>query len=211
MIAAIEIAILARLSAASEAGNVLGYKYRNVESLPIDIDEGLASRVQSFPSAWVVFGGWQPITAFGDGSAQVRCQYHVVVAAENARNEKSTRLGGTAAEVGSYQMAIDAAGLLAGQTLGLQISPLTIGALTSLFTGLDKDRRKVSLFALALSTECLVEALPDGDLTDFATFHVNWDVPPHGGIDADPAEAGVQLPDDAHADATSHIVLPQET
>ena len=209
MIGQIETAILDRLKAASAAG-VLGYRLREVESLPVDIDESLADRVQSFPSAWTVFGGWKVVRAFGDGSAQVRCDFHVVVAAENLRNEAATRLGGTASEPGSYQLAMDVCGLLGGQTLGLEIGALEIGALTSLYTGLSKTKRKVSLFAVALATEIQVETTPDADLQDFTSFHVNWDIPPHGGVDADSLAAGVQLPADAQADATSNIILSQE-
>ncbi len=209
MIGAIEQKILDRLKAASAAG-VLGYKFLEVESLPIDIDESLAERVQRFPSAWTAFQGWKAVKVVGDGSVQVEATYHVVVAAQNVRNERSTRMGGSASEVGSYQMTFDVARLMAGQTFGLQVDPIEVGDCGSLFTGLDPAKRKVSLFSVELKTGFLVEPTPDGDLVDFNVLHVNWDIPPHGGIDADPDAEGVQLPDDEHADATSHIIVNPE-
>lgn len=207
MIGAIEQAIIDRLKAANP---VLGYDFREVESLPVDIDESLAERVQQFPSAWTVFGGWKPVRAFGDGTAKVRGTFHVIVAAQNVRNERSTRFGGSSSEVGSYQMAWDVAGLLIDQSLGLAISPLELGGCNSLFTGLTKSKRAVSLFAVELFTEFTVATTAPADLADLDVLHVNWDVPPHGGVDANPGQPGVQLPDDAHADATSHIILNPE-
>lgn len=207
MIALIENAILARLKAASDQG-VLGYKYAALDSLPVDIDEELQKLIKGYPSAWTVFGGWRPVHAATNG-AVVRGTWHVVVAAQNLRNERSTRVGGSDSEVGSYQMIEDVAGLLMDRDLGLPIGGLQVGACTPLYARqADKDRR-ISLFGLELFSDFILEpvAAPPAADDDFATFHVNWDVRPFGGIDADPATAGVQLPDDAHADATSHITL----
>src|SRR5690606_26219066 len=117
-------------------------------------------------------------------------------------------------EPGSYQLALDVAGLLAGHSLGLEMTPLELGPCTSLYNGKTIKDRRASLLAVEFRTQFVVEAAaPIGDdIGDFSTFHVAWDVPPHGGIDADPGQPGVQLPDDEHADAVSHIPLPiQET
>ena len=60
-IAEVENAMLGRLRAASDA-DVLGYKYRTLESYPEEFDEYLKTEIKGgaqFPAAWVVFGGWR--------------------------------------------------------------------------------------------------------------------------------------------------------
>ena len=92
MIGVIENAIIARLTAASDQ-SVLGYTYRKVDSLPVEIDEKLPGFIQDNPSAWTVFGGWRPLGRSNSGD-MVRATFHVVVSAQNLRNERATRFGG---------------------------------------------------------------------------------------------------------------------
>jgi phage gp37-like protein len=207
MIAAIENAILARLKAAADAG-VLGYAWKTLETYPEEWDQYLKDKsILRPPAAWVTFAGWRRIES-DLFRPRLRLQFGVVVMAENQRNETATRHGGpVSAEPGSYQLAEDVCGLLAGQDLGLDMNALAIGDLHFVSRLAALKERKVSMLALELSTEVAAELVefPTDDLGDFETFHVNWDVPPFGGIDAAPCPPGVQIPDDVHSDATDHI------
>ncbi|MGZ8362483.1 MAG: phage protein Gp37 [Caulobacteraceae bacterium] len=205
MIGQIENAMLDRLKAAQTA---LGYAFGDLDSLPVDIEDKFKESIIRFPAAWVTFSGFRTITTFST-SAKVRGRFHLVLAAQNLRNERSARQGGTSSEVGSYQLACDAAALFIGADLGLEISPLEMGELTPLYTGIPDKKRSLSLMALELFTEFSLDQaeFPSGELGDFVTFHANWDIPPHGGIDADTEADGVQLPDDANADTSTTVTL----
>lgn len=201
-IAAIENAILARLKAAGEQ-NVLGYRYRTLESYPEEFDAYLKNTIKSgtvFPAAWVVFGGWRrPVDA--GSSLQAEAVFMVVVAAKNLRNEKAQRHGAAATEVGSYQLLIDAAGLIHGQRLGLDIGALQLGPCRSVRPTETIRENQLSVFALEFSTQLPIEVGlgGSGPIDDFTTFHANWDVPPFAEISAVPA--------DDQADATDHLEL----
>jgi phage gp37-like protein len=209
MIAAIEAAILARLDAASVSG-VLGYTLKTTESLPIELDlTRLAEYFQTYPAAGVVFERLTPISKVGGARWKVEGLFHVLVAAENLRNEKSTRLGGGPGEVGSYQMVEDAAALLIGQDLGLEISALAFAGVASLYTGDLVKGQRISLLSLGLTTSFVIEARPPATaLDDFTTFSADWDIPPIGGVDADLGAPGVQLPAHSKADAADEVTLP---
>jgi len=216
VIAAIENAIIARLKAAGDAG-VLGYQYRTLESYPADWDAYLREKVIRAPAAWAVFAGMQRGETVGFGGLRAEAHFGLVVMAENARNETAQRHGGPSlAEPGSYQLAMDAIALLQGQDLGLPIDAIEVRGCHVVRTMEIVKDRKVAMLALELVTSISIQAastgLPadtaaPGALGDFKTFHADWDVPPFGGIDADPAAEGVQLPDDAHADAVDHVSL----
>ncbi|MDP2373167.1 phage protein Gp37 [Reyranella sp.] len=196
IIARIESAMIARLKAASDLG-VLGYTLSDVTTLPSDLDERLAEYVQTFPTAWVVFGGWPNAENMGGGEAAVVASFHVVVAAANLRNEKAQRHGvASAGEVGSYQMAMDVIGLLMGQDFGLDMGPLLLGACSPLYNGALQDKRRASLFAVKFDTRLVINPLAPEVLTvqpaaDFTTFAVGWDRP---GGDPDPLADIVNLP-----------------
>lgn len=202
MIGQIENAMMARLKAAADAG-VLGYAYRTLDSLPIDADARLREVVIQFPAAWTVFAGWRPVQTLGDGSSDVLATFHLIVGAHNARNERATRMGGSDKEVGSYQMAEDAAYLLNGQSLGLSIGGLVLGATTPLYSGALKDGRMASLISVTFTTKFNVAggAFPTGNPGQFKTWHADWDVPPFGDL-------AVTLPDDGQADASDTLTLP---
>lgn len=200
MIAQIETAILERLRAASKL-NKLGYDLRGLASIPCDIDDRLGEYMQAFPGAWTTFAELRPLTIFGDGTAHVEARFGVIVAARNVGNETASRFGTGRASPGSYQLAMDVAGLLLGQRLGLPISPLTFAGLSSLY-GKSKDDKGFSAMALALTTKFTfspsdtpIDADPVGD---FADFRVAWDISPLGGVDlplTDEAEAAADAAD----------------
>lgn len=213
MIAAIENAMLARLKAASDA-DLLGYRFRSLDTYPEDWDEYLKDKdVVSAPAAWAVFAGARRIE--GPNVLPImQMTFGLVVMAENMRNETATRHGGPVpAEPGSYQLAIDAILLLAGHDLGLAIGALELRSLriVSRFPALKE--RKVSMLALELTTDVAIAAIGPGegadDLPPFELFHANWDIRPFGNVDADPAAPGIQIPADATADATDDVHLEQ--
>lgn len=199
IIAQVENAIIERLSAASRLG-VLGYSLRLVETLPTDLDDRLAQYVQSFPAAWVAFGGWPQAVDMGQGEVQAEdALFHVIVGAGSLRNEKAQRHGDGAGEVGSYQLVADVLGLLSGLSFGLPMSGLKPGRCTPLYSGATQDKRKASLFGLAFTSrlDLTTPAALGGyarAIGDFATFNVGWDVSPRDGL----------------ADVSDHIQLPQE-
>lgn len=225
MIASIELAMIGALRAAEVAG-LLGYKWGTLETYPDDWDLYFEEKVDwRAPAAWAVFAGANRIMMTGQGRIRFEgAQFGLVVAAENKRNETSTRHGGPAdaplPEPGSYQLLMDAAAILSGSTLGIDIDALAPGAVRTVrpFDALKK--RNVSMLAIMFTTAFEISAIEgDLDLADFETFHLDWDVAPFGvgkagAIDGDPDEDGVQLPAPADgagsADASDHLTLPQE-
>lgn len=220
MIAQVELAILAALRAAGESG-VLGYKWQTLETYPEEWDRYLKDkRDWRAPGAWVVFAGADSSFVTSTGSVRLEgARFGLVVAAENKRNETATRHGGpgaaAVAEPGSYQLILDAIAILAGSTLNIDIDALEPGAIRSVRPFEALKERNVSMFATMFVTAFEFTSLPSGEgLDDFNTLHLDWDVPPFGGIDGDPDQGGIQLPAPAagpgSADATDHLTLPQE-
>lgn len=207
-IAEVENAMLARLKAAGDAG-ALGYRFRTLETYPADFDLFIEEKVKGdrpWPAAWVIFGGWR--TPVDDGALQAPAVFMVVVAAANLRNETARRHGAGDAEVGSYQLMLDAAGLLHGQHLGLDIGRMELGPCRSVRPTPVITRHQLSLYALEFTTRLPIAtaAFPAVALDDFATFHADWDVPPLGNVSTDlpaPAEG------EGAADAADTVELPQ--
>lgn len=207
MIGQIENAIIARLKTASDTG-VLGYKYKTLESYGGQFaDDERLNKLINFPAAYVVYLGSRPAAERGPYDEQV-ATFAVIVASTNVRNEVATRHGSDApGDVGTYQMFLDAQGLLKRQDFGLPISGLSLGPVRTLFSGVIENRR-ASVFAVEFSTTyddaADIDAAVEG-LDDFTTFHVNWDVPPLGNVAPDNV-----LPDDDNADATDTQNLQPE-
>lgn len=217
MMASIENAMLAQLKAASDAG-VLGYRYKTLESYPVDWDEYISEKGAGLPApaAWATFAGWRPVEREDMGSSRVILTFGLVVMAQNLRGETATRHGGPdqAREPGSYRMAFDAAALLQGRDFNLPIDSLKIGQLRFVPRLPAWKERKVSMLALELISGCAIEAIQlpaeGGELGDFETFHANWDIPPFGNVDGDAEAEGIQIPADDTADATDHVELETE-
>ena len=182
--------------------DVLGYKYRTLESYPEEFDEYLKTEIKGgaqFPAAWVVFGGWRRPTQAGR-SLQTEAVFMLVVAATNLRTkEKTQRHGGGPGEVGSYQLLKDAAALLHGHRLGLDMGALQLGPCRSVRPTQTIKELRASVYALEFSTALPIEMdQADGALDDFTGFHANWDVPP---VEIE------TLPADDQAAATDHLTL----
>lgn len=204
MIAAIENAVIELLRAAGDDGR-LGYRFRTRETYPDEWDAYLKDKGKlRCPGAWCVFLGIVSMELSDDGVTYGLARFATVLAAENLRNEESSRHGG-GGEPGSYQLGWDAVGLLAGNNLGLDIGIIQPRRLA--LVGRTAETRKQGLSLIAFEWETRVpicELIADGELADFETFHANWDVPPFGGI-------GPDLPDDEAADATDTVTLQGAT
>ncbi|MDM7928664.1 phage protein Gp37 [Blastomonas fulva] len=204
MIAAIENAVLDLLRAASD-DNRLGYRFATLETYPDEWDAYLKIKRQlRCPGAWCVFLGIVSMEFSDDGVTYGLARFATVLAAENLRNEEATRHGG-GGQPGSYQLGLDAIGLLAGNDLDLDIGHIVPRRLA--LVGRTEETRKQHLSIIAFEWESRVpiaELIADGELADFETFHANWDVPPFGGI-------GPDLPDDEPADATDTVTLEGAT
>lgn len=181
LIGDIETAIQERLRAASTQ-DVLGYKLRQVESLPQDLEENLADHVQSFPAMWTVYAGWRKVSDQADGGIVADLSFSVICAASNLRNGSAARHG-AGAEPGSIQMVMDVVGLVAGRDFGLPIGPMIPGDQKPLITGQTKGH-KLSLFAQAFTARAAIDLVDEPDILltqpqgDFAEFGVAWDLPP---------------------------------
>lgn len=181
---AIENAILARLKAAS-AADLLGYHYRALESLPDDLDDNLPAAVKDYPAGWTVWKGWAPGEAHGDGTATVTAAFGLVVAAASLRNSRAERFG-VEGEVGSYQLVADACGLLMGQSFGLPMSGLELGACRPIGLAKNPASIKASFFLIDFTAQVEIDPVAPGVIEtpavgDFATFAVGWDLPPFTG------------------------------
>jgi phage gp37-like protein len=216
IIAAIENAVLARLQAGEAA---IGYQWLTRETYPADWDAFLKEKsIVRDPGVWFGYAGGsvdkhQEMLTLGKG-ARVQLTFGITVIARHQGNEQARRHGTEAqGQVGAYQLMLDCVSLLQWQSLGLDIMPLEFGALRLVRPAGALTQLKAAMYAAQVTTSFALPMLPDdlgaGDLDNFETFHANWDIPPFGGIDAAPGTPGIQLPDDANADLTDHLELPQ--
>lgn len=199
MIGTIEQAIIDRIQAAS-TGGTLGYRLAAVTSYGGELDGDISAVLRlRFPAAWVVYAGGTARQGAGGKIWQAR--FAVVVAAKGGRNQVERRRGADD-KVGAYQLAEDMASLLERQTLGLDIAPIDVGAIRTLFNGAAKADR-LAVFALDLTTAYAADpGVDEVELAAFQTFHADWDIPPHGNVSA-PLPA-------ADADASDTVTLEQE-
>lgn len=201
MIGLVENAMLARLKAAGEAG-VIPYGYRSFLTWPRNFDEFLSSETVGYPACWAAFGGAHKVERLSSGLWQAHCAFGLVVAAENRRNEQSRRHGGSASEPGSYQLATDALRLLAGQRLGLDITPLEPASIVQVETSDIPKIKQLSIYAVTFDTRLpFVTAPVLAQINAFDSFHADWDPAPFGHV-------STPLPDDGPAIGADNIPLP---
>lgn len=216
IIAAIENAVLARLQA-GEA--VIGYQWLTRETYPADWDAFLKEKsIVRDPGVWFGFAGGEIANGqeYIDGgeAARVNLTFGITVIARHQGNEQARRHGTEMqSQIGAYKMMLDCVALLNRKTLGLDIAPLKFQQLRLVRRDGALKEMKAAMYAAQVTTSFALPLLPDdlgaGELDAFETFHANWDIPPFGGIDAAPGTPGIQLPDDANADLTDHLELPQ--
>lgn len=197
IIAAIENAMIARIRVAMDAG-ALGYTLKKLDTYGGEFSDGIEKLVRSFPAALVVFSGASRISKTNN-RIKFAARFGVLCCAQNLRSEEIARQG-MPGKPGSYKIALDVVQLLMLQTFNLDIDPMVCEAINPLFN--DKaDTQLASIYVVEFSTTFEIEGGADGaTLDDFATFHANWDVPPHGNVNP-------PLPADAAADATDHVTL----
>lgn len=187
MIGAIEQAIVDRIEAAS-TGGTLGYRFKNVASYGNEFDDDIKNVITQFPAAWVTFGGEPRPTERGGDTWFHEPVFVVLVGQRNRRNEEAARRG-AAGKPGSYQMLEDIRGLLIGQTLGLEINRVLPGRTRSVLNGAPQGAA-ASIYAMEFHTGYVSEQpAPAVNIGSFKTFHVDWDIPPHGNVVAPPPAA----------------------
>ncbi|MBX9944948.1 MAG: DUF1834 family protein [Reyranella sp.] len=189
--AAIETAMIARLRAASAAdvgGNpLLGYRLRQVESYQGQLNGGpkrVVEVVREVPAVWVCFEKATP----DRGSGLWAGSFVAVCVARNARNEQAARHGAGAGAVGVYQIARDVAGLLDGQTFGVEHA--TAAECTTIDAPFNAEFENTRAAIMLLTFELkwdpdgaappVLPAEPQGALHPagmFEHFNVDWDIP----------------------------------
>lgn len=154
MIAAIETAIVQRLSSASKHG-LLGYTLKTVESYggQLDDEETLRRLAVQLPACFVVFLGEKGEGEHTNATYKFEARFGVIVVTRNARNEAATRHGAKTAqgqETGSYQIKRDVRLLLTDQKLGLGQGRMVPEGIKSLFNG-TVNGKKMSVISLEFS------------------------------------------------------------
>lgn len=213
MIAAIEQAVLDRLEA---MGAAIGVTWRFLDTIPHDFEAYLQRKRSEIkgPAAWVAFMGWDKAERVDD-QLIVDGSFALLVANQTQRpDEAANRHGvGTATEPGVYRLALGASAVLGGQMLGLDlVTPIEVGAAELLPRTKVMIDMGLSIALVDLSCRFPIQLSVGDSPPELEALHVNWDMPLRGlpfVIDRDPVAAGVQLPDDANADATDHIILQE--
>jgi phage gp37-like protein len=203
MIGEIEQAMIDRVAAVNgEGAGKLGYLLKQVASYGGEFDEGGREVWRNSPALFFRWTGeWAPPESLGDNAWRYHASFAAVIAAKQLRNEKARRHG-AAGEVGSYQILTDLRAALVGRTLGLEIRALEPGDARPLFNK-RVDDAKISVMVAEFRTAYVGEPPAPSGLDDFATFHADWDIPPHGDHDTVPLPAG-------EADAEDTVTLETE-
>lgn len=197
IIADIENAIINRITEAQNDGT-LGYQLKKVATYGGEFSDGIDAQVRNFPAVLVIFSGATLITKT-KARAKFEAKFALICCAQNLRSEKAARQGDDN-KPGSYKIVLDMIGLVAMQNFGLEIDPLVPEGIEALLN--DRSNSQLaSIYGINMTTSFEIElgSYPS-QLDDFATFHSNWDLPPH--ITPTPT-----LPADPAADATDHIEL----
>jgi phage gp37-like protein len=175
VIAAIEQAMLARLKAASDGGE-LGYRFRSLDSWGGRPAAGrIADLVRDWPAAWVLFTGEPAPVRLAGEVFRHRPAVSVLVAARGLTDESASRHG-RGREPGSYRLIADVRRLLTGEDFGLAgVHPAEPGGVSALLND-DAGGHFLSVYAVEFAVP--YDAEPDWRLPPLATVHVDWDVPP---------------------------------
>jgi phage gp37-like protein len=219
---AIESGMIARLRAAS-AENVggaplLGYRLRQVEPYAGELAGGpdrLAQAVRTVPAVWIAFETGR----YGSDGLWLGT-FVAVCATRNARNAAASRQGVGDLEVGVYQVAKDVAGLIDGQTFGVDSTTACRAVDVDLRfdAEFEKTRAAIALVTFHVRWDPDASTGPLGDsvrlavepngadhpMGVFAGFHVDWDIPPF----TNPAPA--TLPAAPPLDAADTITIVTE-
>lgn len=159
MIGVTEDAIIARLTQG------LGDMVCEVASYGGEFDGDDPGRVvTSLPAVWVTFGGVTRSVTLNTmrNKWRVTGRFVVLVGDYNVRSESASRSGGERDdEPGTYRLAYAVRRLLAGQDLGLAISPLRPGVVRTLFSRQLADNA-LSVLACEFDADWIARALENG-------------------------------------------------
>ncbi|EAM5593147.1 DUF1834 family protein [Salmonella enterica] len=159
MIALTEEAIIARLTQG------LGDMVDSVTSYGGEFDGDDPGRVvASLPAVWVTSGGVTRSVAMSTTRRKwkVTGRFVVLVGDYNVRSEQASRTGGERDdEPGTYRLTYAVRRLLAGQDLGLAISPLRPGAVRTLFSRQLADNA-ISVLACEFDADWIAHTLENG-------------------------------------------------
>ncbi|EBU3686565.1 DUF1834 family protein [Salmonella enterica] len=159
MIALTEEAIIARLTQG------LGDMVDSVTSYGGEFDGDDPGRVvASLPAVWVTSGGVTRSVAMSTTRRKwkVTGRFVVLVGDYNVRSEQASRTGGERDdEPGTYRLTYAVRRLLAGQDLGLAISPLRPGAVRTLFSRRLADNA-ISVLACEFDADWIAHTLENG-------------------------------------------------
>ncbi|HGB3673874.1 TPA: DUF1834 family protein [Salmonella enterica subsp. enterica serovar Muenchen] len=159
MIGATENAIIARLTQG------LGDMVCEVASYGGEFDGDDPGRVvASLPAVWVTFGGITRSVTLNTmrNKWRVTGRFVVLVGDYNVRSESASRSGGERDdEPGTYRLAYAVRRLLAGQDMGLAISPLRPGVVRTLFSRQLADNA-LSVLACEFDADWIARALDNG-------------------------------------------------
>ncbi|PTQ91270.1 DUF1834 family protein [Agitococcus lubricus] len=158
-----------------------------------EFDEGLAESVKRFPAVWVTFSGANPRpSSTSKRKWHVDLTFVVLVGSRSIRNEETTRhgaftVGGQFVEVGTFQLLKDVQIALLGKDLSLQIKPLEMGRITTLFNT-RLQNQAVSVLAQEYKTSLLVGVDDeDGDGENAAPILLNIGMDYHYPPEQEPA------------------------
>ncbi|EGL4350585.1 DUF1834 family protein [Salmonella enterica] len=159
MIALTEEAIIARLTQG------LGDMVDSVTSYGGEFEGDDPGRVvASLPAVWVTSGGVTRSVAMSTTRRKwkVTGRFVVLVGDYNVRSEQASRTGGERDdEPGTYRLTYAVRRLLAGQDLGLAISPLRPGAVRTLFSRRLADNA-ISVLACEFDADWIAHTLENG-------------------------------------------------
>ncbi len=181
----IELGMIERLRAAGNGdAGVLGYSFEGLETYPDDWQaywDNTSAQLRKYPAAWVTFAGASNV-AEGSDVPSLRGTFGLIVGAKSLRNQVAARLGAKGSQVGSMQLAQDAARLLHGHRLGLDMGALSL--IDMQFVSLTERQRQLglSLIALRFSTRFDIDPTyfePEAEfIGEFNQLITSWDIPP---------------------------------
>lgn len=204
LIGGIENAIIERIKQA-QSQKALGYTLKKIGTYGGELAESVERAVMSFPAVLCIYNGDNLDTNRSTEMQDMRVYNFVLFCcAKSLRNEAAGRKG-AGDKVGSYQIADDMRNLFREHKFdGLDSWPVRVLSVRPVMN--DKPSQQlVSVYAVDLQVTVSVDYEPDtSGLHPFNIFHANWDIPPFNEDIQSP------LPADDKADATDHIVLPQE-
>lgn len=168
-IAQIEAGMVARLTTVPRP-NGLALK---AESYGAQLDDETFGWIRSLPAVWVTFDAVTEMKRVGRRTFKLKGGYEVLVAQRHlVQDDRRLNADTAGRDVGAYELIEQNKLALVNSDLGLQIQPITPGAIRSVMKGL-VNREAIVVMAQAFSTEWMEEypdeaLTPDGQLVTVA-------------------------------------------